>query len=166
MKSNCSLRHSMPTWASGLKDFCSSSDTFRISPAGPAGTWLPILCPTKPIQSLKVFNLSRYFSTFLCTKAAKLGAFLAMIMHMASTLVGAFFANFGTEGAYLPGQLTVPCKYSCSEPTHLGTVHIQRDTARHHSNILFCQACRRAVITGRSTFVTGLDTGRVRVMSH
>jgi hypothetical protein len=45
-------------------------------------------------------------------------------------------------------------------------VHVKGDASRHHLDVVFLQACGRAVVAGSGALVAGFDAGSVLLVRH
>lgn len=82
---------------------------------------------------------------------------LAMIHFMLRALVAAGRADLRAERADCRSEFTTACHVRGSKPTNGCTVHIERDTARHHLDIFLAKAGSGACIASCRAGVTGID---------
>lgn len=119
---------------------------------------MPLVHPNK--------TLCRHSATFFSAAPTGLSALLTVIRLVLGTLLATGLTDLRAQSTKTFGELTVSCHERCSHTADLGAVHIERDAPRHHFYIVFLKARCRTVITGCGTVITGLDTGRVLLMSH
>jgi hypothetical protein len=104
-------------------------------------------------------------ATLFGTAPAEGSAILAVLCLMLGALVTARLAHLGTELAKRSSEITAPSHEGGSQTTNLGAVHVERDTARHHLDVVFMQAGRRAHIACVGTGVASFDT-RLILLLH
>jgi hypothetical protein len=103
---------------------------------------------------------------FLSTPAACLGAPLAVVVLVLAALLATRVADLRTQLAQLLGEVAAPGHVTSRQAADCGAVHVERDTSRHHLDVLLLQAGRGAVVTGVSAGVARLDAGLVLLVSH
>lgn len=100
------------------------------------------------------------------TAAAGFGTAPAMVAGMRGALFAAGPAHLGTQCAEGRSQFAAARHGTGSCVTGLGAIHVQRNAAGHHADIIFMQAGRGAFIAGRGAVAAGIDAGKVGVRSH
>jgi hypothetical protein len=98
--------------------------------------------------------------------AACVGALLAMLRLVFAALLGAHVAHERAGLADGAGGLAPAAHHSRRQPAQLGTVHIERNAARHHLHVLLLQAGGEARVTGGGAVVTGFDTRLKLLLLH
>lgn len=71
-------------------------------------------------------------------------AILAVLCLMLGALVIACLAYLGTELAKRSREITAPGHEGGSQTADLGAIHVEGNAARHHFDVVFIQASRRA----------------------
>ena len=139
----------------------------------PASCWRPAPIPpfglaSRSILHLKIKRTLQYLSQQASSRTghraaglgaapARLRAALAMLHLMLRALVAAGRADLRAERADRCSELTTACHVRGSKPTNGCTVHVERDTARHHLDILLAKAGGGACIARCRARVTGID---------
>lgn len=98
------------------------------------------------------------------TTSARLGTSLAMRMLVLGAFLSARVAHLGAQLAHALGELTASRHEAGSQTADCRAVHIERDTPRHHLDVLLSQARRSAVIAGVGAFIASLDAGFVGLL--
>ncbi len=76
-------------------------------------------------------------ATCFGTVSAGGSAILAVLCLMLGTLIAACLAYLGAELAQRPSEVTSPGHKGGSRAADLGAIHVERDAARHHLDIVF-----------------------------
>ena len=105
-------------------------------------------------------------AALLGTTSASFRALLAMVCLVACAFLAAFLAYIGAHLADCTGELATSRHISGSEATNLGAVHIERDAAGHHLDILLLQTGCGTVVAGYGAVVTGIDAGLELIVRH
>jgi len=84
---------------------------------------------------------------------------------MLGALVTACLAHLGTKLAKRSCEITTPGHEGSSETADLGAIHVERNAARHHFDVVFMQAGRRAHVACVGTGVASFDT-RLILLLH
>jgi len=105
-------------------------------------------------------------ATSLRAAAAGLRALLAVIHLVLRALCFARSADIRALPAKCSGELAAARHAGSGKPADLGAVHIQRNAARHHLDIVFGEACSRTVIAGPGACIAGIDAVLESFVSH
>jgi hypothetical protein len=100
----------------------------------------------------------RHPAALFSTAPAGSSAILAVLCLMLGALVTACLAHFGTKLAKRPSEITFPSHEGGSQTADLGTIHVERNATRHHLDVVFVQAGRRAHVACLGTGVASFDT--------
>lgn len=82
----------------------------------------------------------RHFPALFGASAASLRAFLAMNCLVLAAFVTTCLTNVGAYLANRISKVAVPRHQGRRHAANLRTVHVERNTARHHLDVLFLQA--------------------------
>lgn len=89
---------------------------------------------------------------------------------MVHPVLGAFLAtglaDLGAQLAQLLGELAVARHVAGGQAADCCAVHVQRDTSRHHFDVLLLKAGGRTVVAGVCAAVAGFDASFVDLVSH
>jgi hypothetical protein len=98
-----------------------------------------------------------HLTAFGGTTPARRSTILAMLDLKLAAFFPAQVADFGTGHANRGGSFTISCHEPGRDTTKLCAVDIQRNTSRHHFDILLAEAGGRAQIARVGAVVTGFD---------
>jgi hypothetical protein len=98
-----------------------------------------------------------HLAAFGGTTPARRSTILAMLDLILAAFFPAQVADFGTGHANRDGSFTISCHEPGRDTAKLCAVDIQRNTPRHHFDILLAQAGGRAQIACVGAVVTGFD---------
>ena len=98
-------------------------------------------------------------AAFVRAAAAGLGAFLAVLGLMLAAFFAAGLAHIRARLANGGSELAAATHVGGSQAADLRAVHIKRNAARHHVDVLLPQARRSAVVAGDCAGMAGIDAG-------
>ena len=119
-----------------------------------------------PSQSGCGLSLARHLAARIGAPAARLGAALAMVHLVLGAFLAAGLAHVCAQCADLLGKLARACHRPCGVTTQRGAVKVETYAAGKSSNILFCEARRRAVIARIGAAFARLDAVGILFMGH
>jgi hypothetical protein len=108
----------------------------------------------------------RHAMAFFGAPLASRSAFLAVASLMLAALIAAGLANVGAELANLFGEFTAACHVGGRHAADLRAIHVERNTACHHLDILFLQAGCCAMVASNGAGVACIDAGLELLKSH
>ena len=107
----------------------------------------------------------RHPAALFGTAPAGGGAILAVLRLVLGAFVAACLAYLSANLAKRFRKLAAPRHIARSQSADLGTVHVERNAARHHLDVIFLQAGRRAHIAGVGAGITSFNT-RLILLLH
>ena len=111
-------------------------------------------------------GLGGHLAAFLGALVAGLGALLAVFHVLLGAFVATRLADVGAQGADGIGVLATAGHRGGGQLANRSAVHIERDAARHHLDVLLVQAGCGAMIAGHGAGVAGFEARKVFLVRH
>lgn len=105
-------------------------------------------------------------AAFFGAALASLGALLAVVVLVLTTLGGTSVARLSANAADVVGQRRVPTHQRGSRPAKRGAIAVAANAFRHHGDVVLLQAGSRTVLASLSTAHAGFDTVVEFVADH